>query len=402
MKKYSQENRVIDDIRHAEELVDIISKSGEDIEQLLKPQAYNYNLLTNLAKEENYKLDNSKKEINTLKFSEAIRAKQRKARAHRIYARYATVAAMIITSFMVYYYTNSDATVVDANISTGSLVAEVGKIEHTIKQSEVYLPNKPALITTDGKVAVVNNDAREVSDVASLVSKAVDGVVLGSEKNVDLIDGIKSTSLNRFMVPARQSSSIMLSDGTVVYLNANSELIFPDKFEGETRSVELKGEGYFDVTKSDKQFVVKANGLEVKVYGTKFNVNAYNASDMSTTLIEGVVGVNVDNKELYRLAPNDHFNINNITGEHDTKQVNTRRYIAWLDNNFMFEKERFETMVNELWEWYGVDIDIKNDKLRDKSVTLIVSRDSKLSEILEMISNKSVKYEKTERGYIIR
>ena len=172
-------------------------------------------------------------------------------------------------------------------------------------------------------------------------------------------------------------------------------------FDDNQRIVYLQGEGFFDVTKDNKQpFFVNSNGLNIKVLGTKFNLMA-NADDriIETTLVEGsieILGVMDVNKQsnlvllpgqkLTLHKENNQYEINNIqeTGliiPEETnnpvkiesadliKQVNVEIVTAWTENKLVFFRERFSDVKIKLERWYGVTIDVKNPEILDYRFT---------------------------------
>lgn len=91
---------------------------------------------------------------------------------------------------------------------------------------------------------------------------------------MDSLDNKGVDLQNRLITPKGGEYTIMLVDGTKVWVNAATEIYYPVKFVGKERRVWLEGEAYFEVTKdAAKPFIVEVNGMEIKVYGTQFNVN---------------------------------------------------------------------------------------------------------------------------------
>lgn len=105
---------------------------------------------------------------------------------------------------------------------------------------------------------------------------------------------------NHLVIPKGKTYQLLLSDGTRIWLNSETEITYPTRFVGNKREITLIGEAFFEVAKNkEKPFIVNANGMEVKVLGTSFNVSCYTADKtISTTLIEGSVSVKTENKKL--------------------------------------------------------------------------------------------------------
>jgi len=160
-----------------------------------------------------------------------------------------------------------------------------------------------------------------------------------------------------------------LSDGTQVHLNAGSKLVFPAEFEGKTREVYLKGEGYFDVAKNPaKPFIVKTDFIDIKVFGTSFNVSVYNDDQtVSAVLVEGNVHVLQKNKTFnnseYTLQPGQgcFYSIKNQKAE--VKEVDTADYILWKEGLYQFHNQPLTDIVERIKRYYNISVQIDNDKL---------------------------------------
>ena len=178
------------------------------------------------------------------------------------------------------------------------------------------------------------------------------------------------------------SYQLTLEDGTIVQVNADSELSFPTHFKKHLRQVRLQGEGYFRV-KSNPQspFNVMLGTLNVQVTGTTFNIKAYEEEgNVSITLVEGSVNVREGQKILATLSPGEQFTYQKTTGEYDTTQATT----GWTEDKFVFHSETIGTIMNELSRWYNVDINVSED-IQDIRYSGILSRKQPLAEILNIL-----------------
>lgn len=197
--------------------------------------------------------------------------------------------------------------------------------------------------------------------------------------------------------PRGGTYQILLPDGTRVWLNAETSLKFPTSFQGTAdRRVELSsGEAYFEVSK-DKQhpFVVVSNGQEVKVLGTHFNINSYDA-EVKTTLFEGSVNVRQLLPKGGRGAGNGNLKEKGIVlkpGEQSLVYQNTLKVYAadveaaqaWKNGNFLFRAESIESIMRKISYWYDMEVVYVEPKSREK-FTGLVARNRKLSEILKLL-----------------
>ncbi|MNL40478.1 fec operon regulator FecR [compost metagenome] len=187
---------------------------------------------------------------------------------------------------------------------------------------------------------------------------------------------------------------VTLPDGSKIRLNAASTLKFPSTFNKlNTRTVELRGEAYFDVTHNPSQpFIIKSGNQEIKVLGTHFNLNTYDGNSMKTTLISGSVQVSLlqepDQKRV--LKPGEQAIANNRSLE--IVKIDTAIAVGWKNNEFIFKDEKFETVLNRLSSWYDVDFEYTGKK-PDFRITGFMGRKEKLSKVLATIaSNGKVKF----------
>lgn len=176
---------------------------------------------------------------------------------------------------------------------------------------------------------------------------------------------------------------VTLSDGTNVWLNAQSRLIYPVSFIGKTRIVRLEGEGYFEVFRDEiHPFIVEMNETTIKVLGTSFNLKSFSEEARTTvTLISGKVEVNVGSRNLV-LTPDMQADL--VGEELTVKQVDAEAYRAWTKGNFVFRRERLESIMNDMARWYNVKIRYE-EGTKDILFSGIMNRYEKISETLSMI-----------------
>lgn len=187
--------------------------------------------------------------------------------------------------------------------------------------------------------------------------------------------------------PRGQKSTIMLPDGTQVVLNAESSLSYLLNFEGETRTVRLTGEAYFDVVKNPtKPFIVESPNLLTTALGTSFNIDAYPGQLEEVTLISGKVKINnnqdLDQSEI--LLPGEKV---------EFIQGNLRKFInkpldnvLWKDGIIHFQSTPFDEGVLELERWYGVKIEVENFPLNGETHFTGLFKNDNLENVLESLS----------------
>ncbi len=311
-----------------------------------------------------------------LRMNKAVRSKVTRGRIRRIDKIIGVAAIVGIAIFLIFDFGEPNELPIVAEREV------IGEIKYT--------PTEPTFITAKGEVAVVEessqiNKVEELRDVATIT------------KEIDIAKPVDNCS--RYLVPAKCTSSIELSDGTIVHLNAGSELVFPEHFNGENRVVTLKGEGYFDVAKSDKHFVVKVNGVEVKVYGTKFNVNAYESGRVITTLLSGSVSVQynkIDTLIEKRIRPNQQLDVSTLNGSSKLySEIDGSRYIQWLGDYFVYNAEPVIAILREMANWYGVQFIYTKGVVESLILSGTINRNTSLEDVLEIIElSSNIKFRK--------
>lgn len=169
-------------------------------------------------------------------------------------------------------------------------------------------------------------------------------------------------------VPREQQNRIVLPDSSIVWLNADSKLQYRE--DTLSREVTLTGEGFFDVSKRTKPFVVKAGKCITTVLGTSFNIKAYNNEAVAITVASGKIQVQDEKQHISILTANKQITLEKTTVE---RTVNATVAHAWIHGRFEIDNETFETVANNLSRKYGVTFHFENEALR--KCTFIASFD---------------------------
>lgn len=198
------------------------------------------------------------------------------------------------------------------------------------------------------------------------------------------------------------NTRILLPDGSIVWLNTNSTLEYPAQFGEASREVILKGEGFFDVRKGSKPFIVHAEQLSVQVKGTRFNVEAYSDSPIiSTTLEEGKVELLVpDQEEVYVMKPGDQIVVNKSYDRITRNQVNPANFSAWKEDRLVFDNVPLDEIISKLENRYRVDILIESMGARRERMSMTIERET-LDEVLDMIRLSSRLRVKKEKSRVV-
>jgi ferric-dicitrate binding protein FerR (iron transport regulator) len=249
--------------------------------------------------------------------------------------------------------------------------------------------------------------------------------------------GDQSTAWCEVHTEKGEKVKIILPDGSEVKLNACSYLAYPGSFGKNKRELRFHGEGYFDVrTDPDIPFTVKTSGLQIKAFGTVFNVKAYeNDGEIETTLVEGSVSIETDNnKPIVTLMPKQSISIPKIllagsagtsyadtpaakqdtvkalTGEKTrrsrpkailTDQVRAEVYTSWKDDKWVIESESMESLMKKIDRRYDVSTIIENETIK-KYVFSGTLKNYSLEQVLEAIRlNAPVKFSVKEKQVVI-
>lgn len=149
--------------------------------------------------------------------------------------------------------------------------------------------------------------------------------------------------------------SITMTDGTEVSLNAGSRIEYPAVFDGKERRVKTTGEAYFKVAHdADRPFIVETEGQEVKVLGTEFNINAYSADKVVTTLIRGSIALKPMGSKggELTLRPGDQAEYDKHNGTATLRPANTEVVSSWTRGKFVFEDQTLGEIMESLSRWY--------------------------------------------------
>jgi len=200
----------------------------------------------------------------------------------------------------------------------------------------------------------------------------------------------------------RAKSKVLLPDSTVVWLNTNSSITYNFNKKLEQREVNLSGEAYFNVKHDvDKAFLVDANGIQIKVHGTQFNVNSYVSSNkVLISLYKGSVSLKTEDKDVY-LKPGEE-------GLFDVKSKNISVSVGdvefakiWTSDKIRFENKNLREVCRYLSKWYGIKMEI-DTAINNKQSYTFTFRGQSLEEVVSiMASIQSFNYKIDEEKNIV-
>ena len=266
------------------------------------------------------------------------------------------------------------------------------KPEPVISIAEVIKPGgHKAILTTGGGERVLLSD----STLAPL--REQNGMIVNVQNNKVSYEAPQDTLVtetqpifNTLQVPRGGEYVLTLSDGTQVWLNAESEIRYPIQFTGDKRVVYLEGEAFFTVTPDkEKPFIVVSPKASVSVLGTEFNLRAYaDEGNVQTTLVTGSVIMQSEKyKQQIKLVPGEQGTLDIKTGNLRKQEVDTYLYSAWKDGRFVFRNTRLEDLFNILSRWYDLHVFYLNTEAKDIRFTGDINKTEDFKSILKIIEN---------------
>lgn len=361
--KYSQED--LDALLHYFKVAD----SEHDLKELIESELYNSTDFKPYEEEIN-KVDQSVRDS----LYQIITPAQKRIIP---YVKIATaIAAVLVLVFTTIYF--------NRNLPENKLV---------ISDAAQDIPpgtNRATLTLDNGESIVLREDKQGINIGGDDITYTDGTSLTGSDK----------TQYATLTVPRAGQYQVTLSDGTKVWLNAQTTFKYPVNFKGAERKVEIQGEAYFEVAHNENSpFVVRTSEQTVKVLGTAFNVNTYDGH-VATTLINGRVQLSNLMQMTKILLPGQRA-IGRRDG-FDVRYVSTERYVAWKDGLIVLDKQDVHDILTQLERWY--DVEFVNITSIDSKAVLSgeIPRDINLSGILQALEQQiHVKFEIEGRRIMI-
>lgn len=250
-------------------------------------------------------------------------------------------------------------------------------------------PEESIRLHTGREVVTLAQDAEIVVDNRGRISVA--------DENVPVVAPASKTKDNKLVVPYGKRATLTLADGTKVWLNSGTELVFPGEFTGSTRDISVSGEIYLEVAKNaERPFRVHTDKLDIRVLGTKFNVSAY-ADDpqCAVVLVAGKVAVETGGGESVEMAPSQMTTYDARSGI-TRSEVDVEEYISWKDNVLLFQRATIAEILQKIGRYYNVSFNINDKTLSEQTCTGKLYLASNIDDImlaLTVISNTSYKRE---------
>ena len=273
--------------------------------------------------------------------------KQKPLQRHSRLIQFAAVAASLAILFALSY------TFWSKQSNNGRSLISIAKLMQVQGDSsavQLILNNDKNITLDQENVTIEYNATGDVivnkQQVAHNIASNTNGPAQLSETN----------TYNQLIVPKGKRSSIVFGDGTKLWVNSGSRIVYPISFKKDKREIYVEGEVYLEVTKDKtRPFIVSTNKMNIAVLGTSFNVTAYTADkEQSVVLVTGAVEVNTDSNKKIALTPNNRLTYTG--GQLDVENVDASLYISWVEGLYIYNSEKLGTILDRLSRYYGKTI----------------------------------------------
>ncbi len=317
------------------------------------------------------------------------------------------IAALIFISFMaggasLFIQKFGTATTTEEENIVNELKPGKSQAILTLDNGKSYELNHDSGLEIDSKGVKIKSEGSSITYQKVVNDTGVDDKVKEKVSK-------KKLAYNVLEVPRGGEFYIELSDGTKVWINADSRLKYPVNFSDFDRVVEFIGEAYFEVaSNTSKPFIVKSGMQEIKVLGTAFNLSSYDDdSEIITTLIEGNVSVKRaygDNKSIF-LKPNQQSIFTKRTGKIVSKKVDPHQFIAWKSGEFYFNHASMVAIMKVMERWYDIDVFFdsrKGTQLKYSGGFERFANFDKVQNIIEKSSDNKLTFKNKNKTVVIK
>lgn len=279
-------------------------------------------------------------------------------------------------------------------------ITDTSSTTHT--HSKIYAGKVLATLTLDNgeEIKLQDSNSPEIHQEGIKIYQSDNQLVYeDSVKNEK-----KEERFHVISVPRGGEYCLKLSDGTIVYLNAESKLIYPVTFSETERKVHLVGEAFFDVQKdTTKPFIVDMDSLQIRVLGTEFGVRAYTDEEcVKTTLKQGSVKVETNSNNLI-LSPGTQAIFKKSDHSLERQEVNITLFIGWKDGRLIFKHCPLEEVLRDLGRWYNFNVTFEREELRSLPFSLNIEKHEDFSEVLNLLEEtECVTFEITDNTVIVK
>lgn len=262
------------------------------------------------------------------------------------------------------------------------------------------------LILGAGENLYINDDITTIK-----YSSTGEKVTIGATKQIDQnVSKTNSIVYNTLLVPYGKRSKIELSDGSVVWLNSGSKLLFPASFSEQRREVYLEGEAIFEVSHDkDHPFIVNSGDNEIEVLGTVFGVSNYLDENLFNTVLKsGSVQISYNNKlgkrnsDKIKITPGTMASFNKDTKSITSEKVNVANYFSWRDGVLIFQNNDLQFIMKKISRYYNVDIKINDEHLARETFSGYLDLNENINKVIQSVKESTnMEYNLKDKTIII-
>ena len=205
-----------------------------------------------------------------------------------------------------------------------------------------------------------------------------------------ILPGFLRPGMKTVTAPQKGIAHLLLPDGTKVWMKSSSSITYPERFRSKERTVSFDGEGYFEVASSKSSpFIVDADGFEVIATGTKFDIKAYrDESRAYAALMDGEISIRYSDSSGRECRDNMHTGelavFDKVRRNNSIMKANTSIYSSWIGGVYSFESEKLEDIMREVCRYYGYNLIIADDAIKNKVLSGRLRMGEDASAIIEV------------------
>jgi len=285
--------------------------------------------------------------------------------------------------------------------------SEVREMERCLQANNVSVDEVKEVtlvVSEKKKVEIANNSKVQYSTETNRIQINAENADEAAEAEQETAAAIaveaEENNYNQLIVPKGRRSMIVLADGSRIWLNSGTKVVYPTSFNERKRRIFVEGEAYLQVAHDkEKPFVVSTSACDVEVLGTSFNVSAYkDAPETSVVLVEGEVDVRDRLARHVRMLPNDRVALNG-TSDIQKAKVNVSDYIAWVDGVWILEGKPLKDVLQRLAEYYGKQIYCEPE-MEEEPVYGKLYLNDELNKVLKAIQRSLSDASDTEKEFV--
>lgn len=245
------------------------------------------------------------------------------------------------------------------------------------------------------RIILRNGEEVQIDKKVSQIKYDIKGenILIDSEQKIAQKTNDKIAVYNTVIVPNGKRTQITLSEGTKVWLNSGSKLVYPAMFAENKREVYIDGEAVFDVSHmNDKPFIVSTKDFDIKVLGTVFNVNSYSGDENSSAVLEkGKIelvynGASILSKEKLDIAPGTMAVYDRQQKTMAQQKVNPQNYLSWREGYLTLNSEKLNDILRKLSRYYNIEMVITDERLKSETFSGYLDLKNSPEEVLSVIS----------------